>query len=374
MEGFKSSELVYFLEYIWLDVDGGLRSKTKVLYVDPDRALNLFTVPEWNFDGSSTGQSTTKHSDVILKPQATFSDPFRPDQRAYLILCDTKDHSIRSEFETLVKRHQSLEPLYGFEQEFFIIDTFTRSPIIHKSLVLQQMNCMSANGCEQSKKTVVLVKGSTSQKTYYCGVGANSVSHRYIINQILNNCLVAGVQVSGMNYEVAPGQCEIQVCDSGVRAADSLLILRYIIQRTFEPHGLVADFRTKPQGLRDPEGGPRFNASGCHTNFSTKEMRQKGNWNLFEALIEVLEDTHKMHMENYGSGNRERLVGTNETSSFEKFTWGVGDRAASVRIPIHVKEQGYGYIEDRRPSSSMNPYHVSHLLLKAYIDGLARLD
>ena len=36
------------LEYIWLDMESNLRSKTKVLY-DVDIIYNLNEVPKWNF-------------------------------------------------------------------------------------------------------------------------------------------------------------------------------------------------------------------------------------------------------------------------------------------------------------------------------------
>ena len=34
----------------------------------------------------------------------------------------------------------------------------------------------------------------------------------------------------------------------------------------------------------------------------------------------------------------------------------------SIRIPRDVAEQGYGYLEDRRPSSNCDPYQVTSIL------------
>lgn len=63
-----------------------------------------------------------------------------------------------------------------------------------------------------------------------------------------------------------------------------------------------------------------------------------------------------MHIELYGD-NTKRLTGMHETSSKEKFTSGVGDRSASVRIPTFTASSGgKGYIEDRRPASDIDPY------------------
>ena len=46
------------------------------------------------------------------------------------------------------------------------------------------------------------------------------------------------------------------------------------------------------------------------------------------------------------------------------FSSGVGNRAASFRIPTSVQHaNGAGYIEDRRPASNMDPYLVSAMLV-----------
>lgn len=77
-------------EYVWVDADGNTRSKTRTL--TPDRAASVDKLPKWNFDGSSTGQAPGDDSEVILKPQAIFRDPFRPRSDGLdniLVMCDT---------------------------------------------------------------------------------------------------------------------------------------------------------------------------------------------------------------------------------------------------------------------------------------------
>jgi len=68
-------------------------------------------------------------------------------------------------------------------------------------------------------------------------------------------------------------------------------------------------------------------------------------------------------LEIYGFGNDKRLTGEHETSSFEKFSYGCGNRAASFRIPTQVMaDNGKGYVEDRRPASNVDPYACSGMI------------
>jgi glutamine synthetase len=61
-----------------------------------------------------------------------------------------------------------------------------------------------------------------------------------------------------------------------------------------------------------------------------------------------------------------RLTGLHETQSIDKFSWGVADRGASIRVPhSFVKGDKYqGYLEDRRPNSQGDPYKISSRVLK----------
>jgi len=71
-----------------------------------------------------------------------------------------------------------------------------------------------------------------------------------------------------------------------------------------------------------------------------------------------MEKKHTEHMEVYGDDNKARMTGQHETASYDNFTHGVGDRTASVRINRITAKNKCGYLEDRRPSSTMNPYLV----------------
>jgi glutamine synthetase len=81
-----------------------------------------------------------------------------------------------------------------------------------------------------------------------------------------------------------------------------------------------------------------------------------------------LETKHKEHIAVYGLGNEERLTGLHETSSIHDFSYGVANRGASIRIPRQVYIDQKGYLEDRRPASSADPYLVTARMAETIID------
>ena len=49
------------------------------------------------------------------------------------------------------------------------------------------------------------------QGFYYCGIGADEVFGREIVEAHMDACIEAGIGISGINAEVMPGQWEFQV-------------------------------------------------------------------------------------------------------------------------------------------------------------------
>ncbi len=332
---------VYMAEYIWIDgyvPTPKLRSKTKIVPVGQEP-------PIWAFDGSSTNQATGANSDCVLKPSFICPDPLRPvdgirrnngKSPHKLVLCevvlpDMTPHksNMRAACEETAKRYASHEPWFGMEQEY----TFFKGA---RPLAFPENGFPAPQG------------------GYYCGVGADEVYGREIVEKHMQACLDAGIQIAGINAEVMPGQWEFQIgpippLDMG----DQLWLARWLLYPVAEDFGVNATLYPKP--VRGD-----WNGAGCHTNFSTKEMRESYDYVIKAA--EALKEKHDLHIANYGFGIEERLTGLHETCSYKQFKYGVSDRGASVRIPWQVAKEGKGYIEDRRPNANVDPYVATRLI------------
>jgi glutamine synthetase len=78
------------------------------------------------------------------------------------------------------------------------------------------------------------------------------------------------------------------------------------------------------------------------------------------------------HVKNYGHGIEDRLTGHHETAPWNKFSYGVSDRGASIRIPLQVSRDGKGYLEDRRPNANVDPYVVARLMVETVCSDLEK--
>ena len=102
-----------------------------------------------------------------------------------------------------------------------------------------------------------------------------------------------------------------------------------------------------------------------HANFSNEVLRTCGDEATYNKICTAFGDVVKEHIEVYGAYNDMRLTGEHETQSIDKFSFGVSDRGASIRIPIATVENGWkGWLEDRRPNSAADPYKVAARIIK----------
>jgi glutamine synthetase len=326
------------LEYIWLDgykPTQGLRAKTRVA---SNFSGKLEDCPIWAFDGSSTQQAEGGKSDLLLKPVAIYPDPDR--NNAYLVMTEVlnADGTPHSSNGRATITDEDEDFWFGYEQEYFLIDTETNLPL-------------------------GFPKGGypLPQGPYYCGVGARNAYGRHIVEEHFDLCLEAGLNIEGINAEVAAGQWEFQIFAKGAHdAGDQIWVARFLLERTAEKYGVAVDWHPKPLG-KDLD----WNGSGMHANFSNGLMRTCGDKKVFMAICEEFGKHIQEHIDVYGAYNDQRLTGKHETASITDFSYGVSDRGSSIRIPVGTVEDGWkGRLEDRRPASNGDPYKIGAVIIK----------
>lgn len=323
------------------------------------KQLKYFEMLFWGYDGSSTGQANgNDDTEITLIPVNIIAHPFISIQDSFLVLCEnfdssgnpvhgnTRTHAVEK-FNDYIQKQKDL--WFGIEQEFFFFDKQTKKPI-------------GWNGSQQIK-----------QGEYYCGVNRSARTERLIMNELLRICNKVGILISGINQEVAPAQWEYQIgpCH-GIETADQLIFTKYILYILCEESGLYATFHPKPLN-------GDWNGSGCHINISSSNTREGNNiitnngdanintniknqayTNGYKYILNAIKKMNKDHkqflLKYCGKNNEMRLTGSHETSDPETFTYGVAKRNCSIRIPTKTFKEKCGYIEDRRPGSSIDYY------------------
>ena len=224
-------------EYLWLDGSEPtqqLRSKTKIL--DGSKfSGKLEECPMWSFDGSSTNQAVGGDSDCLLKPVFITPDPDR--RNAYLVMCEVlkADGTPHPTNKRALIEDDDNDFWFGFEQEYFLNDPETGRPLGFPA-----------------------VGYPAPQGPYYCSVGANNAHGREIVEEHLDICLDSGLNVEGINAEVAAGQWEFQTFAKGGKlAGDITWVCRYLLERTAEKYGVAVDWHPKPHGMHLSVNSPK---------------------------------------------------------------------------------------------------------------------
>jgi glutamine synthetase len=331
------------LEYFFVDHFGRTRGKTMCLSEKFTGTVNELKI--WTVDGSSTGQCDTFKSDLIIRPRFMCRDPFRTEND-YLVLCDTLNSDMTPHpdnhfvsLDEVSTKFQDHECWFGFEQEYVIMERDGKSPY---------------NWTDSMKP----------QGPYYCSAGGDYSWGRPLVEKHREMCLLAGLKYCGCNAEVMPSQWEFQIgpC-SPMEYAYHVWTARYILFRLTEDVSLLG----RPVTVSfEPKLYEGWNGSGGHTNFSTNKIRTEGGKGL-EAIHEAIKRLgaeHTYHMSISGEGNIKRMSGYHETAKYNMFSYGVGNRGASIRIPVSVMEAGGGYLEDRRYAANADPCQVARVMME----------
>ena len=351
----------FILEYVWIGgaaVDFDVRSKSRVHKTQP---MSIKEVPDWQFDGSSTGQNLGETlgagTEVTLKPVKLYKDPLYKNH--IIVLCECViignlgeviypvDSEIISGFNTrryasyVTAKIKSHDFWFGLEQEY----VFTE---------------IDASGRELPVGLIEYMKNASETEIHrsYCGTTFPNAKLKNLSVEHLHLAKEAGIAICGINSEVLLSQFEFQIGPVDLlTVCDDLIVARFFLIRLACDKGLRVSFEPKPVP-------GDHNGSGCHINVSTEAMRSTNGIKDILVAINNLRGNHPSIFQFYGKGNEKRLTGKNETGSMGSFSYGVGTRNTSIRIPYNVNRDKAGYFEDRRPAANIDPYvAVSKLAL-----------
>ncbi|XP_052104619.1 glutamine synthetase-like [Mytilus californianus] len=355
------------LEYVFVNHTGfELCSKTRVVEKEPK---SVEECPMWdNYMWNDVRGRLEDLKDMILKPVAMFENPFYKSPHK-LVLCEfwiTKDQPAAINTRQTCKKtmekldydqatgyrpKQPFEPWFGIEQEYFV--------------TAEDGIPISYEPDKFDYESLVLVTKIGHQHAKNVGI------ERELSNRHLMACLYAGVDIGGNIRENDASQWEYQIgpC-SGVSIGDHLNMSRYILHRLAEMFGLRVTLHPVPV-----HESP-FTSSG-HLNFSTSQMRAKGGIKFIRHAIDMLSKSDedallKMYDPTLTQENKERLTNTSSPwhPQLHKFIYDATNKAkSSVRIPPLVIVNECGYLEDRRPSSTIDPYAAAEGIVKACIFG-----
>ncbi len=243
----------YKAEYIWIDgtkPTPKLRSKTKV--VDDGAAP-----PIWGFDGSSTNQAPGDKSDCVLQPVSICPGPDPQGQQQAGDVRSAADRhephptNTRAACAEVADKVAGEEYWFGIEQEytFFV-----------------------------GSRPLGFPEGGfpAPQGGYYCGVGADEVFGRPVVEAHLDACLEAGLKIAGINAEVMPGQWEFQVGPlPALEVSDHLWMARWLLYSVGEEFGISATLDPKPvRGDWNGAGCPHQLLHQGHAHFLPAQRRR----------------------------------------------------------------------------------------------------
>jgi glutamine synthetase len=235
-------------------------------------------------------------------------------------------------------RARGLEPVIGFEYEFYLLTAETHEPLFEGYHIF------------------------------------NTVRNDWVptIRRILEEMPMIGVSTTTSNSEYAGSQWEINFAPGrGLEGPDLAFTFRNGVKEIAKQDGLLATFMSKP--FSDSAG------SGCHTHVSL--VRQDNDANAFAAeddpqgisetgrrfiggLIRYAKSIDALIAPTANCYRRRRR----HTFSPTNISWGFEDRSALVRVK--GGSLASRHVEYRAPSALSNPYLVGAALLSAGLKGI----
>jgi glutamine synthetase len=380
---FVQQNKIKFIDLKFMDMPGQWQHFTV-----PSNQLDAGSfVDGFGFDGSSIrGWKAINESDMLIipDPSTMWTDPFI-EVPTLSLTCDVYEPATKEKYTRcprsiaqkaeayLISTGIADTAYFGPEAEFFIFDDVrfdsqTNSSFYFVDSVEGKWNSGRDEGPNLGYKP-------RYKEGYFPVPPTDSLMD--LRNEMVVNLMDAGLEVEAQHHEVASGgQCEIDLKFAPLlRAADQLLMFKYIIKNTARKNNRTVTYMPKPI-FGD-------NGSGMHVHCSLWKKGKPlfygdGYANLSEMALYFIGGILKhasslLAITNPTTNSYKRLVPGFEAPV--NLAYSQRNRSASIRIPMYSNSPKAKRVEFRCPDPSCNPYLAFSAILLAGIDGIQnRID
>ena len=183
----------------------------------------------------------------------------------------------------------------------------------------------------------------------------------------INSCSI-GIEIVNRGHDWGYPDFPLRQIAAVIALCRGIMLRRKVPSHRVLAHSDIAPSRKKDPGEKFPWHSLANSGVG-HWVYPAPIVRGETL-----KLGTVGDDVRSMQeaLKRYGYGIETRLTGQHETAPYNKYSYGVSDRGASVRIPWQVEVDQKGYIEDRRPNANMDPYVVTRLITNTVCSELGK--
>jgi len=341
----------------------------------------------FGFDGSSIrGWKAINESDMLIipDPNTMFLDPFIEAPTISLI-CDVYEPATKEKYSRCPRNIAQKATAYlnstgiadtvyyGPEAEFFVFDDVKFDSQPNGSFyMVDSVEGRWNSGREENPN---LGYKPRYKEGYFPVPPTDALMD--LRNEMVLNLINCGVDVEAQHHEVASGgQCEIDLrFQPLVKAADQLLMFKYIVKNTAKMNNRTVTYMPKPV-FGD-------NGSGMHVHTS---LWKKGKPLFAGTGYAGLSETGLYFIGGLLKHAASLLAFTNPTTNSYKrlvpgfeapvnLAYSQRNRSASIRIPMYSSSPKAKRVEFRCPDPSCNPYLAFSAMLMAGLDGIInRID
>lgn len=374
---------IKFIDLKFMDMPGQWQHLTvPSTQLDAGSFVNGF-----GFDGSSIrGWKAINESDMLIipDPSTMWTDPFI-EAPTISLTCDVYEPATKEKYSRcprniaqkaeayLISTGLADTSYFGPEAEFFVFDDVRfdsqpNSSFYFVDSVEGKWNSGRDEGPNLGYKP-------RFKEGYFPVPPTDSLMD--LRNEMVLNLMDAGLEVEAQHHEVASGgQCEIDLKFAPLlRAADQLLMFKYIVKNTARKNNRTVTYMPKPI-FGD-------NGSGMHVHVSLWKKGKPlfygdGYANLSEMALYFIGGLLKhapslLAITNPTTNSYKRLVPGYEAPV--NLAYSQHNRSASIRIPMYSNSPKAKRVEFRCPDPSCNPYLAFSAILMAGIDGIQnRID